>query len=363
MKTFIKAFDEKAWRAILIGWSHPTKTDDQGETVSKLELEWSAREDKLAMSNSKALNTIFNAVDSNQFKLISTCESAKNAWDVLQTAYEGTNMVMLSRLQLLTTKFENLKMRDEENIGEFNARLCDIANEAFALSEKMPEEKLVSKTLRSLPKRFAYKVMAIEEAKDMRTMKLEKLMESRRTFEMILEEEHGEKINKGIALKADTDNDDSETRRSSNDGPQHVPGTSLNNRNYNPSGNVKPTKPTPDSRNRGSGIWCRECDGFGHIQSECTNTLKKNNKTFNTIWSDGDFDRSRDDEYHISHHIALTTWSATEKSSSEDPEDVPAHDSVSSDGEVLTNEAIIESYRTMYQKWLQVVKINERLRK
>ena len=91
--------------------------------------------------------------------------------------------------------------------------------------------------------------------------------------------------------------------------------------------------------------------------------MKKNNKTFNTIWSDGDFDRSRDDEYHISHHIALTTWSATEKSSYEDPEDVPAHDSVSSDGEVLTNEAIIESYRTMYQKWLQVVKINERLRK
>ena len=72
MKIFIKAFDKKAWRVILTGWSHPTKTDDQGETIPKPELEWYAREDKLAMSNSKALNTIFNAVDSNQFKLIST---------------------------------------------------------------------------------------------------------------------------------------------------------------------------------------------------------------------------------------------------------------------------------------------------
>ena len=146
IKTLIKAFDEKAWRAILTRWNHPTTTDNQGETIPKPELEWSAREDNLAMSNLKALNIIFNAVDSNQFKLISTCESAKNTWDVLQTAYEGTDTVRLSRLQLLTTKFENLKRR-EENIGEFNSRLCDIANEAFALGEKMPEEKLVKKTL------------------------------------------------------------------------------------------------------------------------------------------------------------------------------------------------------------------------
>ena len=78
------------------GWSHPTKTDNQGETAIKPELEWSAREDKLAMSNSKALNAILNTVDSNQFNFISTCESAKNAWDVLQTAYERTDTVRLS---------------------------------------------------------------------------------------------------------------------------------------------------------------------------------------------------------------------------------------------------------------------------
>ena len=59
-------------------------------------------------------------------------------------------------------------MRDEETIGEFNARLCDIANEAFGLGEKMFEEKLVMKTLRSLSKRFAYKVTAIEVANNMK---------------------------------------------------------------------------------------------------------------------------------------------------------------------------------------------------
>ena len=94
-------------------------------------------------------------------------------------------------------------MKEEETIGEFNARLCDIANEAFALGERFSEEKLVRKTLRSLPRRFACKVTAIEEAKDIQKMKLEELIGSLRTFEMNLDEEKGEKKEKGMALQAE----------------------------------------------------------------------------------------------------------------------------------------------------------------
>ena len=43
--------------------------------------------------------------------------------------------------------------------------------------------------MRSLPKRFSYKVTTIKEAKNIITMKLEELMGSLRTFEMYLEEE------------------------------------------------------------------------------------------------------------------------------------------------------------------------------
>ena len=67
--------------------------------------------------------------------------------------------------------------------------MCDIANEAFALGEKFNEEKLIQKALKSLPKRFAYEVTAIEEVKDVRKMKLEKLMGSLRTFEMKMKNE------------------------------------------------------------------------------------------------------------------------------------------------------------------------------
>ena len=49
-----------------------------------------------------------------------------------------------SRLEFLTTKFENLRMSDEETISDLNGRLCDIRNELFALGEKIFEERLVT---------------------------------------------------------------------------------------------------------------------------------------------------------------------------------------------------------------------------
>ena len=79
MKAFIKSVDEKAWKAILTGWDHPMTRNDKRESVLKPEVEWTANEDKLANNNSKALNVNFNAVDANQFKLISTYETAKEA--------------------------------------------------------------------------------------------------------------------------------------------------------------------------------------------------------------------------------------------------------------------------------------------
>ena len=94
---------------------------------------------------------------------------------------------------MLASKFEDLRMLEDETISDFNSKLCNIANEAFTLSEKYSETKLVRETLRSLPERFAYKVAAIEEAKDVSTMKLDELMGSLQTFELNLSQNKKEK--------------------------------------------------------------------------------------------------------------------------------------------------------------------------
>ena len=120
MSTFLKSIDSRTWKAILKGWEHPVTLDADGNrtAVLKPEEEWTASEDELALGNSKAWNALFNGVDKNMFILIKQCTVAKDAWEILKTAHEGTTKVKSARFQLLTTKFENLRMLEDESIHD-----------------------------------------------------------------------------------------------------------------------------------------------------------------------------------------------------------------------------------------------------
>ena len=58
----------------------PTLTYEEGKKVLKAEINWSADDDKLANYNNKVLHVIFNGFDVEHIKLISSCESANEAW-------------------------------------------------------------------------------------------------------------------------------------------------------------------------------------------------------------------------------------------------------------------------------------------
>ena len=56
----------------------------------------------MANFNSKALNALFSVVINEKFKKISFTETAKEAWTILQTTYEGTKAVKDSKFLRLT---------------------------------------------------------------------------------------------------------------------------------------------------------------------------------------------------------------------------------------------------------------------
>lgn len=61
------------------GWtSLNITTKDNIETVNP-ENDWSTTKDEETLFNSCALNSIYNGVDKNIFKIINTCTSAKKA--------------------------------------------------------------------------------------------------------------------------------------------------------------------------------------------------------------------------------------------------------------------------------------------
>ena len=130
----------------------------------------------MANFNNRALNALFSVVTNEEFKKISSTKTAQEAWTILQTTYEGTKAVRDSKLQQLTTSFEEIKMEENESFDEFHAKLKDVVNSAFNLGETIPEPKIVRKVLRSLLERFHAKIMVIEESKDIDKIPLTELV-------------------------------------------------------------------------------------------------------------------------------------------------------------------------------------------
>jgi len=203
MSAYLKCIDNKTWKVVLKGWEHPVVVDKDGHKteVLKPEEEWSAPEDELALPNSRALNVIFNGVSKNMFRTIKKCNVAKDAWETLKIAHEGTIKIKISKIQFLTTKFERLKMKKDETIRDYYMNVLDIANSFESLGETLSNEKLIRNILRSLPKRYDMKVTTIEEAQDTASMKVEELIESLQNFQIMINSRKEEYMN--IAPSAD----------------------------------------------------------------------------------------------------------------------------------------------------------------
>ena len=141
MRAFLQSLDEKVWQAVERGQTKPKEAPAN----------WYDAKIKVDNFNNMALNALFSAVTNEEFKKISSTKTAKEAWTILQTTYEGTMAIKDSKLQRLTTSFEEIKMVEDKLFDEFYAKLKDVMNLAFNLGETIPKPKIVRKVLRSLP--------------------------------------------------------------------------------------------------------------------------------------------------------------------------------------------------------------------
>ena len=63
------------------------------------------------------------------------CETAKDVWDALQVAHEGTNQVKQSRIELLMRKYELFEMGDRETTMDMYTRFTHITNELKSMGK------------------------------------------------------------------------------------------------------------------------------------------------------------------------------------------------------------------------------------
>ncbi|GJZ81568.1 retrovirus-related pol polyprotein from transposon TNT 1-94 [Tanacetum coccineum] len=117
--------------------------------------------------DAKALFFIQQAVEESIFSRIAAATSSNEAWTILKTEFQGSSKVITVKLQSLRRDFETSYMKHNESVQEYLARISSIVSQMRSYGEKVTDEIVVTKVLRSLDPKFDHVVAAIEESKDL----------------------------------------------------------------------------------------------------------------------------------------------------------------------------------------------------
>ena len=107
-------------------------------------------------------------------------------------------------------------MLEDESIHDYHLNILDIVNAFDSLEEKIYDEKLVIKILRSLPKTFGMKVTTIKEAQDISNAKVDDLIGSLQNFEITINNKTDKK-GKGIAFVSNVETDETQANHEDNE--------------------------------------------------------------------------------------------------------------------------------------------------
>ena len=184
MSIFMRAYDYEMWDVVLDGPYVPMKTNAGSEALEpKVRSEWTGLEIKKVQVNYKAINTLHCALNPTEFNRISTCKTGKEIWDKLKVTHERTSQVKESKIALLSNQYEMFKMQANESITFWFDRYTTIVNQLNQLGRVIPEDEMVKRLLRSLPKSWRSTVVAIREAKDLNKISLDEICGSFLTYE------------------------------------------------------------------------------------------------------------------------------------------------------------------------------------
>jgi hypothetical protein len=229
---------------------------------------------KLGENNSKAKNALLNGLSDMVFTKVAHCKSAKEIWDKLRNIYEGDSKVKATKLQTYRGQFEQLKMKEDEDITAYFLRVDETMNAIIGLGEEIEESVIVQKVLRSLPMRFNPKISTLEERLDLNSISMDELHGIFTTYEMRTEQENPDV--KETAFKA--------SKRSKQKKKEQEEYSSNNDVSEDDEvvNFVKRLNKGTNDRYRGKlPLICFNCDGIGHFANKYPHKKKRNDEVSN----------------------------------------------------------------------------------
>ncbi|KAL5708060.1 hypothetical protein ACHQM5_018897 [Ranunculus cassubicifolius] len=179
MRAHLQYLGADVWFTVVHGYTAPT-LNDQPKPYSL----WSEAEEKKFNSNGRGLNAIFVAIPDDTFWRIALCTTSKEAWDNLESFYEGGEDLKISTLDVLASKFSEMRMRENEKFDKFYLRLLDVVNRGKALGGPYDDQRVGYKILNSLPKRFEVLRYILQEKFFGKRMTLDAVIDRLRAYDM-----------------------------------------------------------------------------------------------------------------------------------------------------------------------------------
>ncbi|XP_070029695.1 uncharacterized protein [Nicotiana sylvestris] len=185
MRDHIIGNDYELWDIVTDGPLATLKKNVEGVDVPKTRADYTAEDLKKWEKNVKAKKWLVCGLGPDEYSRIQSCTIAKQIWDTLQVAHEGTPQVKRSRGTLLYSQYENFAMREGETIQEMYTRFTTLTNKLKSLGRIIYEEDRAEKILtRVLPITWESKFIAIQESKNIATLPLDELIGNLTAYEL-----------------------------------------------------------------------------------------------------------------------------------------------------------------------------------
>ena len=101
-------------------------------------------------NDSKSLFYLYQAVHEGVFPRIAAAKRSKDAWDSLQTTYQGMEKVKTTKLQLMRRYFEVICMKESDTIDSFFTLLIGLVTQMRSHGETIEETRIVGESVEEL---------------------------------------------------------------------------------------------------------------------------------------------------------------------------------------------------------------------
>ncbi|EOY22757.1 Uncharacterized protein TCM_014834 [Theobroma cacao] len=189
------------------------------------------------------------------------------------------------RLQNLRRKYELLRMKENQPVGEFVEDLMKLVNQSKLMGDSLIDLKVVEKIMLSLPERFEPTITYLEQVKDIIELSISDLVSALEADEQRKAARRDERVDHALAARAkDKAPVDPSFKKNSNENREKDKAGTAAGRSQNKKGKF-PVCPYCKKRNHSEaycwfrpGVKCNACKQLGHVEKVCKNKVEAADK-------------------------------------------------------------------------------------